>query len=341
MWQFLLCIGTRRHAIVHVDSCENGLMLPYQASLFAIHQRLLETNVLTIADHVLMACYPSRVFTHSAILLATFNCTEIDDATKGKGLNGPAMYKIAAYGLAAYDRLLLLDFDTYVHGDISSVFKLPAPAMVRWESKVAAPVQPSSGVQLIQPQTDLYFAALKWLRKLPKSTARQRAKLLMEMRTPWGSFNNRSEAIPPNPVPVMAADSDQHFLFTLFNVLEDTRFGPLHELPYEFNVRGLALSKRTWSAAYAASTRYRDVRIVHLNRDKPWEGAQCGPFHRGFWEAAGRAVAMEAQSGRIPNGLQGYVRDGAAHETTVPCRRGAKTDGVYVATQRLELLPHT
>ena len=140
----------------------------------------------------------------------------------------------------------------------------------------------------------------------------------------------------------MAADSDQQFLFALFNVLEVRDFGPLHELPYAYNVRHVALSQRTWSAAVSASIGHREVRIVHLNRDKPWEGAQCGAFHRSFWEAALRAVTFEAGAGRrIPEGLMEYVRDGAAHEARVPCRKGAKTAGVYFKAKRLEKQPHT
>ena len=50
------CESSSAHAfaIVNVDPGTHGIMLPYQASLFAMHQRLKETGGLSTADHVLL-----------------------------------------------------------------------------------------------------------------------------------------------------------------------------------------------------------------------------------------------------------------------------------------------
>jgi len=318
-------------------------MLPYQASLFASHQRLKETGVLATADHVLLVC-ARDVSTHPDVRIVQFDCAAIDEACRGKGLNGPAMYRIAPFALVEYQRVLMLDFDTYVSGNISGIFRLPAPGMVRWESNTAGPFQPNGGVHYAAPSNALYQSAMGWITRLPRTTANQRKALLYEMRTPWGAFNNRSAATEPNPGLVLAGDSDQHFFFMLYNVLERERFGPLHELPYEYNVKHYVLSHKQWSAkaylTFMSRPEQGHIRIVHFNRDKPWEGAQCGPFQPEFWRAARRSLddlTTEGRSAAVP-GLTGYVREGLRHEETKPCKVGARTAGVHVATKRLEQL---
>jgi hypothetical protein len=321
------------------------IQLPYQASLFAMHQRLKETGALTLAQHVLVACRCSAdISTHPSIRVVPLNCSDIDAAARGKGLNGPALYKMTAFGLAAYTRVLVLDLDTYVSGDVRGVFNLPAPAMVRWESAVAGPFQPNSGVMYVAPSRAQYALALEWLRRLPVGSEKKRKQLLYDMRTPWGAFNNRSAARAPDPGLVLAGDSDQHFFFMFWNVLERERFGPMHELPYEYNVKHYMLAKKQWSAAayltFMSRPEQGHIRIVHFNRDKPWDGAQCGPFQHAWWHAASRAVA-EMGAAHAPTGLAAYVADGLRHEDARPCRLGARTQGVHVKMQHLEALPHT
>ena len=333
------------YAVVQIEGGQNGIMLPYQSSLFATHQRLLETRVLEKADHVLLVCRErtDEPRTHPGIHVLKFNCAEIDDATRGKGLNWPCMYRIATMRLVQYEKVLLLDFDVYISADIAGVFAYPAPGMVRWESAVAGPFQPNGGVHLVRPDHGLYAAALGWLQRLPVGPARARIKLLLNMRTPWGAWNNRSmPARKAEPGLVLAGDSDQHFFFMLYNVLERERYGPLHELPFEYNVKHYMLTHRQWSAAAYLTFMSRPeqgfMRIFHFNRDKPWEKTQCGPFQHAFWHAAGRAVASVGAA--APAGLTAYVADGQRHEDERPCRPGALTT-THVKTQRLEKLPHT
>ena len=332
--------STRENALVQLGAGTNGIKLPYQASLFAAHQRMKETGALTTADHVLLTC--SEVVTHPDVKLLRFNCTEIDEACRDKGLNGPAMYRIAAFRLVMYRRVLMLDLDSYIAADISGIFQLPAPGMVRWESPVAGPNQPNGGVHYVAPSEALYTAALGWIRRLPVGSANRRKALLYEMQTPWGAFNNRSKAIAPNPGLVLAGDSDQHFFFMLYNVLERERFGPLHELPYEYNVKHYVLSQKQWSAkaylTFMSRPEQGFIRILHFNRDKPWEGAQCGPYQHAFWHAARRGLTELSAAGRTPAiaGLDAYVREGMRHEDAKPCVVGEKTAGVHVATKRLE-----
>ena len=103
------------------------------------------------------------------------------------------------------------------------------------------------------------------------------------------------------------------------------------------------LSQKQWSAAmyltFMSDPGLGHMRIVHFNRDKPWEKTQCGPFQHAFWHAASRAVVEVGA--RAPRGLAEYIADGLNHEDARPCVKGAFTPGVHVATQRLESLPHT
>jgi hypothetical protein len=332
-------------AIVQIEGGRERIILPYQASLFATQQRLKETGALQKADHVLLVCGERTVpvHTHPGIRVLKFNCTEIDDASRGKGLNWPCMYRIASMRLTQYRRILMLDFDVYVAADVLGVFDHPAPAMVRWESPVAGPYQPNGGVHMLAPSDGLYAAALGWLRKLPVGSAKRRKRLLYNMRTPWGAFNNATAATSPDASLVQAGDSDQHFFFTLYNVLEVSQHGPLHELPYSYNVKHYMLSDKQWSAAmyltFMSEPKQGFMRIVHFNRDKPWEKTQCGPFQHAFWHAAARAAAEVGA--HAPTGLVEYVADGQRHEDARPCKRGAVTKGIHVPTKRLESLPHT
>ena len=336
---------SKSFGIVQIEGGRKRIILPYQASLFATHQRLRETSALRSADHILLVCGErvGNVQTHPGIRVVKFNCTEIDRAALGKGLNWPCMYRLASMRLTQYARILMLDFDVYIAADILGVFQHPAPAMVRWESPVAGPYQPNGGVHLLAPDDRLYAAALGWLQKLPVASAQQRRRLLYNMRTPWGSFNNLTQATQPNAHLVQAGDSDQHFFFTLYNVLEVDSFGPLHELPYSYNVKHYMLQQKQWSAAmyltFMSKPEQGFMRIIHFNRDKPWEKTQCGPFQHAFWHAARRAVAEVGA--HAPPGLAEYVADGQRHEDAKPCVRGAITPGVHVRTQRLEHLPHT
>ena len=342
---FTHTLGQNSLGIVQIEGGSSQIILPYQASLFATHQRLSETGALKSADHILLVCRerPANVLTHPGIRVIKFNCTEIDDASRGKGLNWPCMYRIASMRLTQYTRILMLDFDVYIAADILGVFWYPAPAMVRWESPAAGPYQPNGGVHLLEPNATLYAAALSWLRKLPVASPKERKRLLFNMRTPWGAFNNRTEATQPDARLVQAGDSDQHFFFTLYNVLERDNFGPLNELPYTYNVKHYRLQERQWSAAmyltFMSDPALGFMRIIHFNRDKPWERTQCGAFQHAFWHAAGRAVAEVGA--RAPPGLAEYVDDGMRHEDAKPCVRGAITPGVHVETKRLEKLPHT
>lgn len=342
---FAHVLGQKSLGIVQIEGGHGEIILPYQASLFATQQRLSETGALKEADHILLVCAerPANVLTHPGIRVIKFNCTEIDDASRGKGLNWPCMYRIASMRLTQYTRILMLDFDVYIAADILGIFKHPAPAMVRWESPAAGPNQPNGGVHLLAPNAKLYAAALGWLRKLPVASPSKRKRLLYNMRTPWGAFNNRTRATEPNAHLVQAGDSDQHFFFTLYNVLEKESFGPLNELPYAYNVKHYRLQEKQWSAAmyltFMSDPALGFMRIIHFNRDKPWEKTQCGPFQHAFWHAAGRAVAEVAS--HAPRGLAEYVEDGRRHEDAKPCVPGAITKGVHVETKRLEKLPHT
>lgn len=339
----------RRHdaAVVQIDNAISGLKMPYQASLFSTHMRLRETGMLDVVDHVLMVC--AHVVTHPGIRIVRFNNTEIEDVIRDKHVNFPAFHKLAAFRLVQYSRVLVLDLDTYVVADIRGAFALPAPAMVRWESPTAGPFQPNSGVHLAVPDEKLYDAALGWLRRLPRGPAWGRRAKLHEMLTPWGAFNNRSAATAPDPQPVLMSDSDQHFLFMLYNVLERELFGPLHELPYEYNVKHYMLTdkKAGWSAAafltFMSRPEQGHIRIVHLNRDKPWDGAQCGAFHRPFWQAALRGVNALQAGGDIPTrlnltSLADYVRDSLWNEERQPCKKGAKSARTFVPTISMECI---
>ena len=47
--------------IVQIEGGRSEIILPYQASLFATHQRLRETGALKSADHILLLCGERRM----------------------------------------------------------------------------------------------------------------------------------------------------------------------------------------------------------------------------------------------------------------------------------------
>ena len=335
----------RAHAVVHIIDGRDGLMLPYQASIFATHARLHETGAMPKhVDHVLMQCGDVR--THPGVRIEKFDCAAIDAVVDGKNFHKYIFYKLAVFKLVAYQKLILLDFDSYISADLMGAFAYPPPAMVRWEAPNYGPFQPNGGVVMLAPSVAMYDAALSWLRKLPRTTAKQRRAKIFEMRSPWGTFHNRSRAIDPDPGAVLAVDSDQEYFWMFWNVLERERFGPLHELPFEYNVKHYCLSQKQWFARaylnFMSRPEQGHIRIVHFNRDKPWAGAQCGPFHHAFWHAASRAIsALSPAHARLlsvggERGLSAFVREGMRHEDARPCVPGAKTESVYVATLTLE-----
>ena len=351
-------------AVYHVTDGITGILKPYQASLFGMHQRLKETGVLRIADHVLLLCSSAEAkyrdpkpVSHHEVLVRRMDCPAIDAAIDGKGFHKYIFYRIALFEQTMYSKVVALDLDMYIAADISSVFEYPAPGMVRWESNVAGPFSPNGGCVLLQPHRDLYDAALGHLRRLPfASSGRSRIKQLRNMMTPWGAFRNTTVAGPPDPALVLAGDSDQQFFLMLFNVLERGRFGPLKELPYEFNVKSFMLhwdKYFSWTSqaflAFMSKPEQGHIRVLHMNRDKPWTGTACGPYHAPFWRAAMRAIeALETTS--IPpshgafyseliggsKGLRATVRAALTLETTVPCIRGARDKATYLRTQSLE-----
>ena len=137
----------------------------------------------------------------------------------------------------------------------------------------------------------------------------------------------------------MAADSDQQYFFMFWNVLERERFGPLHELPFEYNVKHYVLSQKQWTAraylVFMSRPEQGHIRIVHFNRDKPWAGAQCGPFQHAFWHAASRAISGLSSSDASQlsiggeHGLASFVREGMRHEDARPCIAGARSASVF------------
>ena len=336
---------TQPYAVVNVVDGRDGILLPYQASIFAMHARLRETGVVPKhADHVLLQCGNAK--THPRVRIIRFDCDEIDEVVSGKDFHRHIFYRIAGFKLVDYKKVLLIDFDAYISADISGAFDYPAPAMVRWESPVAGPFQPNGGVTLVAPSAAMYKAALSWLRKLPKGTVSQRRAKIFEMRSPWGAFGNRSQATAPDPSSVLAADSDQQYFFMFWNVLERERFGPLHELPFEYNVKHYVLSQKQWTAraylVFMSRPEQGHIRIVHFNRDKPWAGAQCGPFQHAFWHAASRAISGLSSSDASQltiggeHGLAAFVREGMRHEDARPCIAGARSASVFVPTLSLE-----
>ena len=332
-------------------------MRPYQASLFAMHQRLKETGVLRIAHHLLLICPRPGVnegsaVVHHAVMVRTMNCTEIDDAVANKGFHLYVFYKVALLKLTSYAKVLHVDLDVYMTADISGVFAYPTPGMVRWESNNHGPFQANSAVMLVKPSMALYDAALGHLQRLPTGTMKSRVKRLYDMITPWGAFHNSTTAQPAVPGLVLAGDGDQQFFFMLFNVLERERFGPLNELPYAYNVKSYMLTFRqfrSWTSkaflTFMSRPEQGHIRAVHFNRDKPWEGAQCGPFQPEFWRAAQRAIA-ELDASPSPSShvafykelldgssrLRDYVAESLAHETRQPCVRGARTESLFTKT---------
>lgn len=351
------------HAVVHVTDGLEGILRPYQASLLAMHQRLKETGVLQRADHALLICAEGTrgAVSHHEIVVHRMNCTEIDAATADRGFHKYIFYRTALFRLTAYAKVVAIDLDAYIVGDISSIFGYSAPRMVRWESNVAGPFSPNGGVVLVKPDVALYDAAVRHLQRVPvgsKGTAR--LKHIYNMMTPYGAFHNTTAAVAPDPGPVLANDSDQQFFLMLFNVLERERFGPLQELPYEFNVKHFMLhwhSYRSWTSkaflTFMSRPEQGHIRLVHFNRDKPWSGAQCGPFHAPFWRAAQRAVAeLDAARDGLPashagfyaellgrgkpDSLANYIRDGLYHEEQRPCRKGAMTKESFTKTKVLE-----
>jgi hypothetical protein len=288
--------------------------------------------------------------THPGIKVVWFNCTELDEVVQRQQFHLHCFYKLAALNLH-YARVLILDIDVYIAADPMPVFQYLAPAMVRWENPNSGPFQANSAVVLVQPSHDMYASALNWLAKQPSLGRHRRREQLYNMRTPWGSFNNRSAATDPDPVMAMAHDGDQQFFLMFFNVLERRRFGPLHELPFEYNFKHYMLKERQWTAAtyltFMSKPEDGHIRILHLNRDKPWNGAQCGPYHHAWWHAASRAVgglrAREAEALSVsgPMGLAAFVREGLRHEETKPCKLGAITRSTFVAAPSIDVMHST
>ena len=332
----------KRYAFVQVLDDQKQLAHPYMASLFATHQRLNETGALEHADHVLMQC--GHAPTHPGIKSISFDCSEIDKAVEGQGFHRHCFYKLAPLRLS-YARVLILDIDIYVAADPMPVFGYPSPGMVRWENPHSGPFQANSAVVLVQPGEQVYAAALSWLRRIPVMSQQARREKLYNMITPWGAFNNRTAATPPDALQVAAHDGDQQFFLMFFNVLERRRFGPLRELPFEFNVKHYMLKERQWTAktylTFMSRPEDGHIRIVHLNRDKPWLGAQCGPYQHAWWHAARRAVdglsAREAAALSCggERGLGAFVREGLRHEEARPCVVGARTPSVFVQTHSI------
>ena len=328
----------QRYAFVRVmDGKDGRLKLPHQASLFALHQRLLETGAARHADQVLVHCAGGEPLkTHPAYTVVPLSCNAIDDALSGKDLLANVFYKLLAWQLVHYTRVLVLDIDVHVVGDMLGIFRYEAPATVRWESATNQPYQANGGVVLLRPSVEMFKAALRWLRRLPNGTKRSRLFALRGMRTPWGAWNNKTgPAKPADPGPVCVEDGEQQFVFVFFNVLERARFGPLHELPFAYNVKHYTLTDFAWSAlaflTFMSRLDQGHVRAVHFNRDKPWNGAQCGPFHRPFWQAAWRAVNALDNASAFGQ-LAFFVREGLRHEEATPCVKGMFTRGALVRT---------
>jgi len=204
--------------------------------------------VLRGADHVLMVC--GNVLTHHEVRIIRFNCVDIDNVIANKGFHRFIFYRVAMFQLTQYSRVLALDLDMYISGNIAGAFTYPTPGMVRWESAAAGPFQPNGGCVLVRPERALYQAAMWHLQRLPIANAPSRLKRLSNMMTPWGAFGNSSVALPPKPWLVSAGDSDQQFMLMFWNVLERERFGPIRELPYEYNVRHAMLNptKNQWTS---------------------------------------------------------------------------------------------
>ena len=269
----------------------------------------------------------------------------MDAALAGKDLLPNVFYKLLAWRLVQYTRVLILDIDVHVVGDMFGAFRYEAPASVRWESATNFPYQANGGVVLIQPSVPMYAAALGWLRRLPNGTMHRRLALMRRMATPWGAWNNRTgPATPADAGPVCVADGEQQFFFMFFNVLERWRFGPLHELPLAYNVKEHVLTDYSWTAmaflAFMSRPEQGHIRAVHFNRDKPWQGAQCGPFHRMFWQdaaAALRGLSDATMFGQLPY----FVREGLRHEEARPCIKGMFTRGTLVRTLHNEQLDKT
>ena len=66
---FTHTLGQNSLGIVQIEGGNGQIILPYQASLFATHQRLSETGALKGADHILLVCgeRPVNVLTHPTI----------------------------------------------------------------------------------------------------------------------------------------------------------------------------------------------------------------------------------------------------------------------------------
>ena len=335
-----LAAATKQYAFVQVMDNQTTFAHPYQASLFAMHQRLKETGALAHADHVLMQC--GHAPTHPGIRVINFDCLTLDGVVEGQHFHHHCFYKLAPLQLRQYSLVLILDIDMYVAADPMPVFQYPAPGMVRWENPHSGPFQANSATILARPGDGVFEAALGWLKKLPVMTQKERRERLHNMLTPFGAFNNQTAATPPDPVQVMAHDGDQQFFLMFYNVLERHRFGPLHELPFEYNVKHYMLKEKQWTAktylTFMSAPELGHMRIIHFNRDKPWLGAQCGPFQHAWWHAAKRAIAgltaSEAAKLSIDgrSGMATFVDEGLRHEEARPCRVGAKTKDVFVPT---------
>ena len=195
----------KRYAFVQVLDDQKNLAHPYMASLFATHQRLNETGALEHADHVLMQC--GHAPTHPGIKSISFDCSEIDKAVEGQGFHRHCFYKLAPLRLS-YARVLILDIDIYVAADPMPVFGYPSPGMVRWDNPHSGPFQANSAVVLVQPGEQVYAAALSWLRRIPVMSQQARREKLHNMITPWGAFNNRTAATPPDALQVAAHDGE-------------------------------------------------------------------------------------------------------------------------------------
>ena len=109
---------TQPYAVVNVVDGRDGILLPYQASIFAMHARLRETGVVpTHADHVLLQCGNAK--THPRVRIIRFDCDEIDEVVSGKDFHRHIFYRIAGFKLVDYRKVLLIDFDAYISADIS------------------------------------------------------------------------------------------------------------------------------------------------------------------------------------------------------------------------------
>ena len=227
----------RRYAFVRVADLHGPqLRVPFQLSLFALYQRLLETGATRFADLVLVYCSAQPPETHPAYKLKAENCDEIDRAVgSGKNLKTSGFYRLLAWRLVQYTHILILDEDVHVAGNMLGAFQFEAPATVRWESPRGSqgPWLPDAGVMLIRPSMEMYEAALSWLLRLRPMHQWRRTAMLRNMLSPWGVWYNKSTAVPPDPGPVCVDNEEPQFTFMFFNALERTRFGPLHELPFQ------------------------------------------------------------------------------------------------------------